>query len=103
MKLSPSADTKLVVQIDEKYLSLIVLGQKALASADAKQTFDAEVVYINPGVDLQRASVEVKLNLEQSDGTTFLLVTHNMDLARRCDRIVDVVDGRIVALAKAGA
>jgi HlyD family secretion protein len=44
---------------------LIALGQKALASADAfaKQTFDAEVAYINPGIDLQRASVEVKLNL----------------------------------------
>jgi HlyD family secretion protein len=65
MKLSPSADTQLVVQIDEKNLGLIALGQKALASADAfaKQTFDAEVAYINPGVDLQRASVEVKLNL----------------------------------------
>jgi HlyD family secretion protein len=65
MKLSPSADTQLVVQIDEKNLGLIALGQKALASADAfaKETFDAEVAYINPGVDLQRASVEVKLNL----------------------------------------
>nr|WP_272904326.1 ABC transporter ATP-binding protein [Xanthobacter agilis] len=28
-------------------------------------------------------------------GTTFLLVTHNLDLARRCDRIIKVVDGRI--------
>jgi lipoprotein-releasing system ATP-binding protein len=28
-------------------------------------------------------------------GTTFLLVTHNHDLARRCDRIIEVVDGRI--------
>jgi lipoprotein-releasing system ATP-binding protein len=27
--------------------------------------------------------------------TTFLFVTHNMDLARRCDRIIEVVDGRI--------
>ena len=34
--------------------------------------------------------------VNQTNGTTFLLVTHNMDLARRCHRIVEVVDGRIV-------
>ena len=67
MKLSPSGDTQLVVQIDEKNLGLIAIGQKALASADAfpKETFTAEVVYINPGIDLQRASVEVKLRVPQ--------------------------------------
>ena len=44
-------------------MGLIAVGQQALASADAfpKETFAAEVVYINPGIDLQRASVEVKL------------------------------------------
>jgi len=26
-----------------------------------------------------------------------LFVTHNPDLARRCDRIIEVVDGRVVA------
>jgi lipoprotein-releasing system ATP-binding protein len=29
------------------------------------------------------------------DGTSFLIVTHNMTLAQRCDRIIEVVDGRI--------
>ena len=29
------------------------------------------------------------------DKTTILLVTHNMDLASRCRRIIEVVDGRI--------
>jgi len=29
--------------------------------------------------------------------TTVLLVTHNMDLARRCDRIIELVDGRLVS------
>lgn len=66
MKLSPAGEVQLVVQIDEKNLGLIAIGQKALASADAypKDSFAAEVTYINPGVDLQRAAVEVKLKVE---------------------------------------
>ncbi len=66
MKLSPTGETQLVVQIDEKNLGLIALGQTALASADAyaKQIFAADVVFINPAVDLQRASVEVKLQVK---------------------------------------
>lgn len=65
MKLSPAGETQLVIQIDEKNLGLIAVGQKALASADAfpKETFAAEVFYINPGIDLQRASVEVQLRV----------------------------------------
>jgi len=65
MKLSPFVDTELVVQIDERNLGLVGVRQKALASADAfpKDVFEAEVIYINPGVDLQRASVEVKLRV----------------------------------------
>jgi lipoprotein-releasing system ATP-binding protein len=35
--------------------------------------------------------------VNRSSDTTFLIVTHNMDLAERCDRIVEVVDGRIVS------
>ena len=31
------------------------------------------------------------------NGTAFLFVTHNLTLAQRCDRIVQMVDGRIVA------
>jgi len=33
----------------------------------------------------------------QTAGTTFLIVTHDPRLASRCDRIVELVDGRIVA------
>lgn len=65
MQLSPVGDVQIVVQIDEKNLGLVALGQDALASADAygKQTFAVKVAFINPAVDLQRASVEVKLKV----------------------------------------
>ncbi len=67
MRLSPFGKTQLVVLIDEKNLGLLALGQKALASADAypKERFPAVVSLINPGVDLQRASVEVKLSVDK--------------------------------------
>jgi lipoprotein-releasing system ATP-binding protein len=38
---------------------------------------------------------ELMRDVNRESGTTFLLVTHNLDLARRCDRIIEVVDGRI--------
>ena len=60
----------------------LILADEPTGNLDTKST---EVV-----IDMMR-----KVNLDS--GTTFLIVTHNMDLARRCDRIVDVVDGQIVA------
>jgi lipoprotein-releasing system ATP-binding protein len=36
-------------------------------------------------------------NVNKMKGTTFLIVTHNMDLARRCQRIVEVVDGCVAS------
>jgi HlyD family secretion protein len=67
MVLSPAGASQLVVQIDEKNLKLLREGQPALASADAypEQRFAAQLVYINPGVDAQRGSVEVKLAVPQ--------------------------------------
>jgi HlyD family secretion protein len=49
MKLSLTSDTQLVVQIDEKNLSVVSISQKALASADAypKDSFPAEVAYVS--------------------------------------------------------
>jgi lipoprotein-releasing system ATP-binding protein len=44
---------------------------------------------------------EMMRRVNQKDKTTFLIVTHNLDLAQRCDRIIEVVDGRIVKPAKA--
>ena len=38
---------------------------------------------------------ELMRQINYNSGTSFLMVTHNLDLAKRCDRIIDVVDGRI--------
>ena len=38
---------------------------------------------------------ELMREINRERGTTFRLVTHNDDLAKSCDRIVQVVDGRI--------
>jgi HlyD family secretion protein len=65
MKLSPSGETQLIVDADEKNLGMLRLGQHALVSADAfaSENFPADVVYINPGVDFNTATVEVKLTV----------------------------------------
>jgi len=65
MTLSPAGATQIVVDIDERNMHLLALGQAARASADAfaDQMFEARIAYINPGVDLQRGTVEVKLDV----------------------------------------
>ena len=65
MTLSPEGAMQLVVQIDEKNLRLMALGQQALASADAypQQPFKAQVAYINPGINAQTGAVEIKLDV----------------------------------------
>jgi lipoprotein-releasing system ATP-binding protein len=35
--------------------------------------------------------------VNESSGTTFLIVTHDPRLAQRCDRVIELVDGRLVA------
>ena len=82
MTLSPEGATQLVVQIDEKNLRLIALGQQALASADAypQQTFKAQVAYINPGINAQTGAVEVKLDVLEPVQTLRQDMTVSVDL-----------------------
>ncbi|MBU2287744.1 MAG: efflux RND transporter periplasmic adaptor subunit [Gammaproteobacteria bacterium] len=65
MVLSPAGEVQVVAQIDERNLGLLATGQTAKVSADAypAQRFEARLAYINPGVDVQRGSVEVKLSV----------------------------------------
>ncbi|MGY4829129.1 efflux RND transporter periplasmic adaptor subunit [Sphaerotilaceae bacterium SBD11-9] len=82
MVLSPTGTTQLVIQIDEKNLHLLAPGQAARASADAypEHRFAARLVYINPGVDVQRGSVEVKLDVPEPPGYLRQDMTVSVDI-----------------------
>ena len=96
MQLAASGETQLVVQIDEKNLARLALGQRALVSADAfpGQRFAAELTYINPGIDATRGSVEVKLRV--ADTPAYLrqdmTVSVDIDVARRAGALVIPTD-----------
>jgi lipoprotein-releasing system ATP-binding protein len=49
---------------------------------------------LDTGTSLQVFELLRRFNVERR--TTFLLVTHDPRLAERCDRIVEIVDGRLV-------
>jgi len=87
--LAPNGISQLVIGVDERNLGLIALGQPALASADAfpYQKFEGKVSYINPSVDITRASVEVKLDV--TEPPSFLrqdmTVSVDIEVGRRND------------------
>ena len=87
MTLSPKGKTQIVIAVDEKNLHLIALGQKALVSADAypQQKFNAELVYINPGVNAQTGAVDVKLDVPQAPAVLRqdMTVSVDIEVARR--------------------
>jgi HlyD family secretion protein len=83
MALAPAGETQIVVQMDERHLAQIAPGQKAMASADAfpGERFAAELVYINPGVDATRGSVEVKLRVPEPPKYLRQDMTVSVDIA----------------------
>jgi HlyD family secretion protein len=91
MVLAPAGETQVDVMIDERQLSRLALGQKALGSADAfpSQRFAAELVYINPAVDPLRGSVEVKLRVPDPPAYLVQDMTASVDIevARRADTV----------------
>ena len=96
MVLAPAGETQVVVQIDEKNLAQLRLGQQALASADAfpKERFAAELVYINPGIDALRGSVEVKLRVANPPDylRQDMTVSVDIEVARRRAAVVIPTD-----------
>ena len=92
MLLAPAGDTELVVQIDEKNLAKLAVGQKAQASAEAYPAgrFEAQVAYINPGIDAARGAVEVKLRVPSPPATLRqdMTVSVEIEVARRTKVVV---------------
>lgn len=92
MVLSPAGQTQLVVDIDEKNISPLRIGQHALASADAypAERFDARLAYINPAVDPQRGSVEVKFDVPHPPAylRQDMTVSVDIDVARHSNAVV---------------
>jgi len=92
MVLAPAGETQIVVQIDEVNLGLLQLGQRATVSADAypKLVFDTQLTYINPSIDAQRGSVEVKLSVPVPPAylRQDMTVSAEIEVARRPQAIV---------------
>jgi lipoprotein-releasing system ATP-binding protein len=75
--------------------------QQRVAVARALAMQPALVLADEPTGNLDTRSADgvfdVLRAVNEASGTTFLVVTHDPRLAQRCDRIVELVDGRIVA------
>jgi lipoprotein-releasing system ATP-binding protein len=74
--------------------------QQRVAIARSLAMEPALVLADEPSGNLDTQSADAVFDLlravNQRRGTTFLIVTHDPRLADRCDRIIELVDGRIV-------
>lgn len=74
--------------------------QQRVAIARALAMNPAIVLADEPTGNLDTRSAEdvfaLMRTVNKEQGTTFLIVTHNLDLARQTDRIIEIIDGRIV-------
>jgi lipoprotein-releasing system ATP-binding protein len=78
--------------------------QQRVAMARALAMNPALVLADEPTGNLDTKSADAVFALMRQANrdfrTTFLVVTHNNELARRCDRIIEVVDGQVVPTAR---
>ncbi|MFG1429708.1 ABC transporter ATP-binding protein [Xanthobacter sp. V2C-8] len=93
------AEVGLSAVADNRATNLSGGQQQRVAVARALAMRPDLVLADEPTGNLDTASADEVFALMRREnarhGTSFLLVTHNLDLAARCDRIIKVVDGRI--------
>jgi HlyD family secretion protein len=67
LTLATTGETRITVQIDEKNLPYLKIGETALASADAfpDAKFAAELYYLAPSVDAERGTVEARFRVPE--------------------------------------
>ncbi len=75
--------------------------QQRVAIARALSTHPALILADEPTGNLDLATgaivMDLLFTLKERTGATLLLITHDRSLAKRCDRIVSLADGRIVS------
>ena len=90
---------------NNKAMSMSGGQQQRVAIARALAVNPAIVLADEPTGNLDTKSADTVFQMmrdvNETSGTSFLIVTHNMALAKRCDRTIEVVDGQIVAGAAA--
>jgi HlyD family secretion protein len=92
LSLAVAGETRISAQVDEKNLSLIRVGQPAVASADAfpGTRFRAEVITLAPAVDPQKGTVEAKLRVPEPPAflRADMTVSVEIEVARRAGALV---------------
>jgi HlyD family secretion protein len=104
MALSPAARTEILIDVDEKNLARLAVGQSAVVSADAfpDRHFPAQVTYVNPGVDAATAAVEVKLLVKDPPAFLRQDMTVSVDILSAVRRGATVVPTDAVRQAPGG-
>ena len=88
-------------RVDFKPAKLSGGQQQRVAIARALATNPPLILADEPTGNLDTAAADEIFKLlyevNQESGTTFLIVTHDSRLAKRCVRVIELVDGRIVS------
>ncbi len=108
-RMTPSMRERALVLLEEVGLRERARNKAtALSGGQQQRVAIARALVMNPplvladeptgNLDTQSSdqAFELLRRFNREHGTTFLVVTHDPRLAQRCDRILEIVDGRIV-------